>query len=155
MTKKKKSTQQPPEIQMANNTDIKIITGIKLNYLSEKESEYGTNHFFQLLDITPLQELIELRNSMKMPIWEYNGKYYLKANAVKLKEVKAENGFNKDHPCMMDLSFSKYDFQKNGEQITGYSISEINKTYESILYIYRMGLSESALKPFSFLFITL
>ena len=37
MTKKKKSTQQPPEIQMANNTDIKIITGI-----SEKINEYGT-----------------------------------------------------------------------------------------------------------------
>ena len=29
----------------------------------------------------------------------------------------------------MDLTFSKYDFQKNGEQITGYSISETVKTY--------------------------
>ena len=29
----------------------------------------------------------------------------------------------------MDLSFSKYDFHKNGEQITCYSVSEINKTY--------------------------
>ena len=47
-------------------------------------------------------------------------------NAVKLKEVKVESGFNKDHPYIMDLSFSKYDFQKNGEQITGYSIAEIN-----------------------------
>ena len=28
----------------------------------------------------------------------------------------------------MDVSFSKYDFQENGEQITGYSSSEINKT---------------------------
>ena len=27
----------------------------------------------------------------------------------------------------MDITFRKYDFQKNGEQITGYSISEINK----------------------------
>ena len=64
MTKKKKSTQQPPEIQMAkaNNTDIKIITGIKLKYLSEKINEYGTNHMFQVLDETPLQELIELKN---------------------------------------------------------------------------------------------
>ena len=34
----------------------------------------------------------------------------------------------------MDLTFSKYDFQKNGEQITGYSISEINKIYLSIIY---------------------
>ena len=57
----------------------------------------------------------------------------------------------------MDLTFSKYDFEKNGEQITGYSISEINEIYE--IRIYReMGLSESSLntitKPFSF-FITL
>ena len=53
----------------------------------------------------------------------------MKINAVKLKEVKVENGFNKDHPYIMDLSFSKYDFQKNGEQITGYSISETNRIY--------------------------
>ena len=29
----------------------------------------------------------------------------------------------------MDLTLSKYDFDKNGEQITGYSISEINKIH--------------------------
>ena len=95
----------------------------------EKESEYGTKHFFQLLDITPLRELVELREIMKMPIWEYNGKFYLKIHAVRVKEVKVETVLNKDHPYIMDLTFSKYDFQKNGEQITGYSISEINKTY--------------------------
>ena len=49
----------------------------------------------------------------------------------------------------MDITFSKYDVEKNGEQITGYSISEINKSLLSY-YIYRMGLSESSLKPFSF-----
>ena len=59
---KKKSTQQPPEIQMASNTDIKIITGTKLKYLSEKINENGTNHMFQLLDETPLKELIELED---------------------------------------------------------------------------------------------
>ena len=39
MTKKKKSPKQQPseEIQMAN-PDIKIITGIKLKYLSEKQN---------------------------------------------------------------------------------------------------------------------
>ena len=77
---------------MANNTDIKIITGIKLKYLSEKINEYGTNHMFQVLGETPLKELIELED-MKMPIWEYNGKYYLKINAVKLKEAQVENAF--------------------------------------------------------------
>ena len=55
MTKKKKSTEQHPEIQTASNIDIEIITGIKLKYLSEKISEYGTNHMFQVLDETPLQ----------------------------------------------------------------------------------------------------
>ena len=71
MTKKKKSPkQQPSEIQMASNSDIKIITGIKLKYLSEKQNEYGTNHFFAVLDDTPLKELIELGKGMKMPIWE-------------------------------------------------------------------------------------
>ena len=48
----------------------------------------------------------------------------------------------------MDLTFSKYDFEKKGGQITGYSISGINKNL-LIYFIYRMGLPESALKPFS------
>ena len=34
----------------------------------------------------------------------------------------------------MGLTFSKYDFEKNGEQITGYSISEINKIYQILIY---------------------
>ena len=62
MAKKKKSTQQPPEIQMASNTDIKITTGIKLKYLSGKMKEYSTNHMFQVLDETPFGKLIELEN---------------------------------------------------------------------------------------------
>ena len=36
-------------------------------------------------------------------------------------------GPEKDVPYIMDFTFSKYDFEKKGEQITGYSISEINK----------------------------
>ena len=78
MTKKKKSPnqqQQPTEeIQRAGNKDIIVITGIKMKYLSPKENEYGHNHFFNVLDITPLQQLIELRKSLKMPIWDYNDK---------------------------------------------------------------------------------
>ena len=30
---------------------------------------------------------------MKKPIWEYNGKFHLKINAVKIKQAKVENGF--------------------------------------------------------------
>ena len=73
--KKKSPKQQPTEIPMANN-DIMVITGIKMKYLSLKENEYGHNHFFNVLDITPLQQLIELRRSLKMPIWDYNNKFY-------------------------------------------------------------------------------
>ena len=107
--------------------EIKQIKEIKLKYLSEKETKHGTNHFFDILDIAPLQDLIEWRKTVEIPIWEYNSKFYLKINAVKAKEAKVENGFKKDVPYIMALSFSKYGFQKGGEQIIGYSISEIKK----------------------------
>ena len=48
MTKnKKKSPKQQPteEIQMADNKDIMVITGVKVKYLSLKENEYGHDHF--------------------------------------------------------------------------------------------------------------
>ena len=79
MTRNKKNTkQQPTEIPMADNKDVMVITGIKMKYLSLKENEYGHNHFFNVLDITPLHDLIELRVFFfKMPIWDYNDKYYL------------------------------------------------------------------------------
>ena len=130
---KKNPKQQPTEdIQMADK-DTKVITGIKMKYLSLKENEYGHNHFFNVLDITPLQELIELRKSLKMPIWDYNEKFYLKINDVKIKELPDEPTFQKDVPYIMDITFSKYDFEKKGERITGFSISKINKIY--LLYI--------------------
>ena len=31
--------------------------------------------------------------------------------------------------------FSKYDFEKNGDRITGYSFSEITKSYYIYIYI--------------------
>ena len=128
MTKKKKSPKQQPteEIQMAGNKDIMVITGIKMKYLSLKENEYGHNHFFNVLDITPLQGLIELRKSLKMQIWDYNGQFYLKINHIKIRELLGEIEFKEDVPYIMDLTFSKYDFQKNGGQIEDL---ETNKIY--------------------------
>ena len=74
MTNNKKKTpkeQQPSEeTQMADNKDIMAITGIKLKYLSEKQNEYGTNHFFAVLDESPLKELIELEEDMKKTYME-------------------------------------------------------------------------------------
>ena len=66
---------------------------------------------------------------MKTHIWEYNGKYYLEINAVKIKELPVQAVFKTSNPYIIDLTFSKYDFEKKGEQITGYSISEINTIY--------------------------
>ena len=61
--KKKKIAKQQPteEIQMADNKDIMIITGARMKYLSLKENEYGHNHVFNVLDESPLKELLELR----------------------------------------------------------------------------------------------
>ena len=50
---------------------------------------------FQVIDETPLKELVELGEDMKRPLWEYNGKYYLKINAVKVKELPVETCFKK------------------------------------------------------------
>ena len=120
------------------------ITGIKLKYLSEKKNEYGTNHFFELLDEKPLKELIKLQETdkdIKIPVWEYNNKYYLKFNDKRLYEYSV-NRFNEDEkhgieeivfkqdiPYIMDLTFKEYNFKKQNETIKGYTISEINKIY--------------------------
>ena len=78
MTKKKKSPKQQPTeyIPMADNKDIMVIIRIKMKYLSLKENEYGSNQFFIVIGITPLQQLVDLRKSLKMQIWDYNYKYY-------------------------------------------------------------------------------
>ena len=76
-----------------------------------------------------MQDLIELRKSLKIPIWVYNDKFYLEINDIRIRELPGEIEFKKDVPYSMDLTFSKYDFEKKGEQITCYSISEINKFY--------------------------
>ena len=137
MAKKKKSPKQQQlseDIPMAGNKGIMAIIGIKMKYPSLKENGYGSNHFFNVLEITPLQQLIDLRKSLKMPIWDYSDKFYLKFNDIRIRELPGKIEFKKDVPYIMDLTFSKYDFQKNGEQITGYSISEINNMYASIIY---------------------
>ena len=70
------------------------------------------NHFFEILDITPLQELMALGKIVKIFILEYNNKFYLENNAVNVKGAQVENVFKNDVPYIMDLSFSKYDIQK-------------------------------------------
>ena len=113
------------------------ITGIKLKYLSEKKNDYGTNHFFELLDEKPLKELIKLQETdkhMKIPVWEYNEKYYLKISDKRVfqysvdvvnndeKDTIEQIIFKKDIPYIMDLTFKEYSFKKNNEIIKGYTI---------------------------------
>jgi len=124
MTRNKKHQQSKETMPNNKNNEVKHIKELKVKYLSLKESEYGNNHMFAVLDETPLKELIEMAD-MKMPIWDYNEKYYLKIKSEKVKEAQVE--FQKDVPYIMDLTFTKYDFQKGGEQIKGYTISEITK----------------------------
>ena len=56
---------------------------------------------------------------MKKLKWEYNGKYYLETNVVKVKELPIEAVFEKYSPYIIDLTFSKYGFEKKCEQVTG------------------------------------
>ena len=66
MTNKKKSPKQQPteDIPTADNKDIMVMVGIKMKCLFLKENEYCHNHFFNVLDITPLKELLELRKML-------------------------------------------------------------------------------------------
>ena len=141
MAKRKKNPKQQPteDIPMVDNKDIMIITGINMKYLFLKESEYGHNHFFNVIGITPLQQLIDLRKSLEKPIWYYNDEFYLEINDIRIRELPGEIEFKKDVPYIMDLTFSKYDFEKKGEQITGYSISEINIKSFKYSYIEKWG----------------
>ena len=124
MTRNKKHQQSKENMPNNKDKEVKQIKELKVKYLSLKESQYGDNHMFAIIDETPLKELIEL-TGMKKPIWEYNEKYYLKIKSEKVKETSLE--LQKDVPYIMDLTFFKYDFQKGGEQIKGYTISEMNK----------------------------
>ena len=103
-TKKSPKQQPTEEIQMADE-DTMVITATEMKYLSLKENEYGHNHFFNVLGIAPLQQLIELRKSFQMPIWDYNDKFYLKTNYIKIKELPGEHTFQKDVPYIMDITF--------------------------------------------------
>ena len=75
---------------------------------------------------------------MRIPVWEYDKKHYLNISAKQLVQYSVDrfnedekNGieevaFKKDKPYIMDLTFSKYGFEKPGEQIKGYAISKMN-----------------------------
>ena len=57
---------------------------------------------FNVFGITPLRDLIELRKSLKMHVWDYNDKFYLKVNDLKITELLGKDEFGKDVPDIMD-----------------------------------------------------
>ena len=91
------------------------IVGIKLKYLFEKKNDYGTNHFFELLDEKPLKDLSK---NMRMHVWEYNEKYYLKFSDKQVFDYSIDGSeitqftFIKDVPYIMGLTFTNYEFEK-------------------------------------------
>ena len=102
MTRNKKHQQNKENMPNNKNTEIKQIKELKVKYLSLKENQYGNNHMFAVVDETPLKESLEMTD-MKMPIWEYNEKYYLKIKSEKVKDTSLE--LQKDVPYIMDLTF--------------------------------------------------
>ena len=69
---------------MKNDTNMKIetgmlITGIKLKCLSKKQNAYGENHMLQVLDEKQMNDIFKLaEENMKIPVWKYEDKCYLK-----------------------------------------------------------------------------
>ena len=109
-----------------------------------------TTCFNCLVNHLHVQELIELED-MKKTTWEYNGKYYLKINAVKVKKLPVETCFQKDVPFYMDLSFSKYGFQKMESRLQVIAFLKLIKIHYSIKYIYiyiQNGLIRISFKTF-------
>ena len=55
MTKNNKHHYSGENTTTMPTKEVKHVNEIKFKDLSEKDNEHGTNHFFQVLDITPLQ----------------------------------------------------------------------------------------------------
>ena len=83
------------------------ITGIKLNYSSEKKNDYGTNHFFQVLDESPLKKIIELGKDMRTPVWEYGQKHYLKTSGNKLVQYSVDRFNGDEKNGIEEITFKK------------------------------------------------
>ena len=121
--------------------DIMVITGVKVKYLSLKGNEYGHNHFFNVIGITPLQELIELRKTLEMPLWGYNDKFYLEINDSKIRGLPGNIEFKKMFLILWISLFRNMIFKRMGSRLLVIAFLKLIK-FNNLLHI--MGLSESA-----------
>ena len=122
---KTKSENQTLEIEM-DTIDIQtdtIISGIKLKSLCTKRNEYGTKQLFQVLDEKQLEDILKLaEENLKMPVWKYNDKCYLKVNDKNVIDPAVDKSktdgdieiiiFTKDMLYILDLTFCRYEFEK-------------------------------------------
>ena len=107
------------KIILATMEEEQVIQGLKLKYLKEKENNYGSNHFFEILDVEPLAELMKLKDEdMMLPFWEYNERFYLKINDHKIGEFQRKK-LKENVLYITDLTFKPYDFQKDDKRLVG------------------------------------
>ena len=73
-----------------NQLDIQtnMISGIKLKLLRAKKNEYGEHNLFQVLDEKQLHDIYKLAEEcLKIQIWNYNDKCYLRVNKRKSRSI--------------------------------------------------------------------
>ena len=69
-----------PELTIDMDIKTDCFSGIKLSFCIDKNG-YGTSQLVQVLDERQLKEIINLaETNMKIPIWKYNERHYLRIN---------------------------------------------------------------------------
>ena len=64
-----------------------------------------------------------------MPIWDYNDKFYLKVNDLKIRELPGEIEFKKDAPYIMDLFFRNTTLRGKVSRLLVIVFLKLIKTY--------------------------
>ena len=112
------------------STELINIDNLKLKFINTKTNDYGTYHFFVVQNEDLLKRIVSLseKNELKLPAWKYNGTWFIKITDKKVSEYH-DIEFKKDIVYDICLGFEKYNFEKGGETLKGYYISQIiNKT---------------------------
>ena len=92
---------------------------------------------------------------MEIPIWEYNNKFYLEINAVKVKEAKVEHGFKKIPHTLWIKSFQNMLLRRAASRLQVIPFLKLTKIKNTNLYIHiQNGIDRISFKTF-FFFISL
>ena len=85
---------------------------------------------------------------MKMQIWDYSDNFYLGISDIKIRELPGEHVFQKGVSYIMD--FRNTTLRRKVSKLLVIVFLKLINIYYILVYR-EMGLSESALNPFSFL----